>query len=146
MNGIDFAEIVEYIKLCPWQDDTPIESVIFQAKKAFEEMVEGKTKSKKIYRVCGQTGSGKTTQTCFAINKLLEIKNLNTIYLGVGVCAKYHPDYENIKTKHLGELREITNSFALKCMTYLLKLLIENGYMIVLDLVMLDPIYEEYVL
>ena len=62
MNGIDFAEIVEYIKLCPWQDDTSIESVIFQAKKAFEEMVEGKTKSKKTYRVCGQTGSGKSTQ------------------------------------------------------------------------------------
>ena len=55
--------------------------------------------------------------------------NLNPVILGVRCCSTYHPDYNKLLAIHgQNSIREITNGFALKCMTYLLKLLMENGY------------------
>ena len=142
-----FNKFIEYVKTTCWFDDTETSIVISQAEKVFNVMIENKTRSKILYRLCGQTGSGKTTQLLSAVEHVTLDLNLNPVVLGVRSCAEYHPKYEEFKKNFpAGELREKTNGFALKCMGYVLKLLIENGYMILLDITLLDPIFEEYVL
>ena len=142
-----FNKIIEYVKSTCWTDDTDISIVIEKAHEIFNTLIAGKTKKKILYRLCGQTGSGKTTQLLEAVNKVVETQQLNPVVLGVRSCAEAHPNYEYFKTNFpQGELREKTNGFALKCMTYVLKLLIENGYMILLDITLLDPVFENFVL
>ena len=128
MKEIDFLDIVKYVcNDTPWKDDTDIEVIINQANLVFNDITINKTKEKKLYRLCGQTGSGKTTQLLYAMEGYTKSLNLNPVVLGVRCCATYHPNYNNLLELHgQNNIREITNGFALKCMTYLLKLLIEN--------------------
>lgn len=145
----DFKKVIEYVKTSCWLDDTDTEVVVAQAKQAFEDLTNGKNKTqkKKLYRLCGQTGSGKTTQLLASVERFIAEQDLNPVVLGVRSCAEYHPKYEEFKQNFpAGELREKTNGFALKCMSYVLKLLIENGYMILFDITLLDPVFEEFVL
>lgn len=143
----NYKKLIEYVNTTTWTDNTNIDVIISQAEKVFEDLTENKTKIKKLYRLCGQTGSGKTTQLLASVEKFIGFQNLNPMVLGVRTCAEYHPDYEYFKQNFpAGELREKTNGFALKCMSYVLKLLIENGYMILLDITLLDPIFEKFVL
>ena len=142
-----FNQVIEYVKTTCWLDDTETSIVIKQAHKVFNEISPGKTKAKTLYRLCGQTGSGKTSQLLSTFEKIFEEKNINPVIIGVRTCAEAHPKYEEFKEKFpTGELREKTNGFALKCMSYVLKLLIENGFMVILDMTLLDPVYEEFVL
>lgn len=146
-EDLKYKKVIDYIKTSPWPDDTDTNTIIKQAHKVYEDITKNKTKGKKLYRLCGQTGAGKTTQLLGAFEKYIEHENIDPLIVGVRTCSEYHPNYEEIiKSYDKGQIREITNGFALKCMTYLLKLLIENEYMIVLDLTLLDPIYEEYIL
>ena len=143
----NFDKIIDYVKSSCWNDDTSTDIVIQKAKEVFDNITVGKTKQKFLYRLCGQTGSGKTTQLLGAVEKVVNTKSLDPVVLGVRSCAEVHPKYEYFKNNFPhGELREKTNGFALKCMSYVLKLLIENGYMIILDITLLDPIFEEFVL
>ena len=143
---INFENVVEYVKSSCWADDTDTSVVISQAHKVYEKMIINKTKRNCLYRICGQSGSGKTTQLLASIEKLTTEKE-NPVIIGVRSCADAHPKYEFFKENFpTGELREKTNGFALKCMAYVLKLLIENGYFILLDITLLDPIFEEFVL
>ena len=143
----NYKKVIEYVKTTCWDDDTDIDIIIKQAHKVFNNIIENKTKLKVLYRLCGQTGSGKTTQLLTAVQKNIDDLKLNPVVLGVRSCAEAHPKYEEFKNYFpSGELREKTNGFALKCMTYVLKLLIENGYMILLDITLLDPVFEEFVL
>jgi len=143
----NFKNIINYVKQTCWIDDTDEAIIISQAQKVFEELIPGKTKSKLLYRICGQSGSGKTTQLLASLEKITFEEKLNPVVLGVRSCAKAHPLYNKFQENFpAGELREKTNGFALKCMSYVLKLLIENGYMILLDITLLDPIFEEFVL
>ena len=142
-----FEKLVNYVKSTCWLDDTDTDIVILKAKEVFEKMSKNKTKAKILYRLCGQTGSGKTTQLLSSVEKAVYEQELNPVILGVRSCAEAHPKYEEFKRDFpAGELREKTNGFALKCMSYVLKLLIENGYMILLDITLLDPVFEEFVL
>ena len=142
-----FEKLVDYVKTTCWQDDTDTNTIITQAKKIYEQIIAHKTRKKVLYRLCGQTGSGKTTQLLACVEKVINEQQLNPVILGVRSCAEAHPQYEYFKENFpSGELREKTNGFALKCMSYVLKLLIENGYMVLLDITLLDPIFEEYVL
>ena len=143
----NFNQVIEYVKNSCWIDDTDTNVVIQTAHKVFEEIIVGKTKGKTLFRLCGQTGSGKTSQLLSTFEKIFEEKNTNPVIIGVRTCAEAHPKYEEFKaTFPAGELREKTNGFALKCMSYVLKLLIENGFMVILDMTLLDPIYEEFVI
>ena len=143
----NYKKLVEYVKTTTWTDNTAIDVIVSQAKKVYQDLIIGKTKKKMLYRLCGQTGSGKTTQLLASVENFIESQNLNPVILGVRTCAEYHPDYELFKQNFpAGELREKTNGFALKCMSYVLKLLIENGYMILFDITLLDPTFEEFVL
>lgn len=142
-----FLKFIEYANSTTWKDNTDPDVIIEQAKKVFNDMTQGKTQKKILYRLCGQTGSGKTTQLLTSVERITQEQNLNPVVLGVRSCAEYHPDYEFFKQNFpAGELREKTNGFALKCMGYVFKLLVENGYMILFDITLLDPIFEEYVL
>lgn len=142
-----FINIINYVKTTCWIDNTDIDVIISQAKKVFNDITKEKTKIKKIYRLCGQTGSGKTTQLLSSVEKFINEQELNPVIIGVRSCAEYHPKYDELKqTVPVGELREKTNGFALKCMSYVFKLLIENGYMVLLDITLLDPIFEQYIL
>lgn len=142
-----FNQVIEYVKRTCWQDDTETSVVIEQAHKVFNEISSGKTKANILYRICGQTGSGKTSQLLSNFERINIEKNINPVILGVRTCAEYHPKYEYFKANFpSGELREKTNGFALKCMSYVLKLLVENGFMVILDMTLLDPAYEEFVL
>lgn len=142
-----FLKFIEYANSTSWKDNTDPSVIIEQAKKVFNDITEGKTQMKKLYRLCGQTGSGKTTQLLTSVEKITGEQNLSPVVLGVRSCAEYHPDYESFKQNFpAGELREKTNGFALKCMGYVFKLLIENGYMVLLDITLLDPVFEGYVL
>ena len=143
----NYNKLIEYVKTTSWTDDTETDVIISQAKKVFNDLTKDKTKKKMLYRLCGQTGSGKTTQLLASVESFIDSQNLNPVILGVRSCAEYHPKYEYFKQNFpAGELREKTNGFALKCMSYVLKLLIENGYMILLDITLLDPTFEEFVL
>lgn len=143
----NFEKIIEYVKDTCWFDDTETDVIIHKAHDVFNSLISGKTKKKFLYRLCGQTGSGKTTQLLDAVQKVINDDKLNPVVLGVRTCAEAHPKYEYFKANFpAGELREKTNGFALKCMSYVLKLLIENGYMVLLDITLLDPVFEEFVL
>jgi hypothetical protein len=142
-----YNKLIDYVKTTCWIDDTDTDVIIKQAHKVYNEMIKDKTKEKILYRLCGQTGSGKTTQLLASVEKVISEAGFNPVILGVRSCAEAHPKYEEFKNNFpVGELREKTNGFALKCMSYVLKLLIENGYMILLDITLLDPIFEEFVL
>ena len=142
-----YNKLIDYVKTTCWFDDTDTSVIIEQAHKVFNEMIKDKTKLKVLYRLCGQTGSGKTTQLLASVEKVIDETGLKPVVLGVRSCAEAHPKYEEFKKNFpAGELREKTNGFALKCMSYVLKLLIENGYMILFDITLLDPVFEEYVL
>ena len=142
----NYNKLIEYVNTTSWTDNTETSVIILQAKKVFNDLTKDKTKKKMLYRLCGQTGSGKTTQLLASVEKFINLQNLNPVILGVRSCAEYHPDYEQFKQNiPAGELREKTNGFALKCMSYVLKLLIENGYMILLDITLLDPAFEEFI-
>lgn len=143
----NFQKILNYVRNTCWFDDTDDAVVVSQAEKVFKNISVGKTKKRFLYRLCGQTGSGKTTQLLGAVEQIITEENLNPVVIGVRSCAEAHPKYEYFKSNFpAGELREKTNGFALKCMSYVLKLLIENGYMVLLDITLLDPTFEEFVL
>ena len=142
-----FLKFIDYANTTSWKDDTDPSIIIAQAEKVFNDMSKGKTQKKMLYRLCGQTGSGKTTQLLTSVEQFIAEQDLNPVVLGVRSCAEYHPDYEYFKQNFpAGELREKTNGFALKCLGYVFKLFVENGFMILLDITLLDPIFEEYVL
>lgn len=143
----EYLKIIGYVNNSPWVDNTDVNDIINAAHKVFNEISYNKTQKRELYRLCGQTGSGKTTQLLFAVENYMKYLNLDPVVLGVRSCYKYHPRYSELLKEH-GEdnIREATNGFSLKCMSYVLKLLIENGYLILLDITLLDPIYEEYVL
>lgn len=148
MNELEFKTIIDYVcNKTPWKDNTNEDVIITKAKQAFDDMKKDYTKEKKLYRICGQTGSGKTSQMLYALEYYTSQVNKKPVILGVRNCASYHPNYNELLSKYgSSNIREKTNGFALKCMTYLLKLLIEEGYLILLDITLLDPIYEKYIL
>lgn len=143
----EFLKICEYAKTTPWIDDTDPEIIWKQAEIAAEELSRGKNKNKKLVRICGQTGSGKTTQVLWAVQEYNKINQLNPLVIGVRDFASFHPKYDEfLKEFGKGEIREKTNGFALKCLTATLSILLKQGVDVLLDMTLLDPVYEEYVL
>lgn len=139
--------MLKYVEKSIWKDNTKNE-VVFQAAQNFvKSLPNNLTKKRVLHRVTGQSGSGKTTQVIRSLAVVFKSKNINPCYLAVRDFACYHPDYQNIK-KQFGakHIREKTNGFALKCLAYALKLLMEKGYFIVLEITLLKKVFEKYVL
>lgn len=144
----NILEMFEYVDTkTPWIDNSLPETIEKQASLACKKLCEGKDKNHKLTRICGQTGSGKTTQLLWAVEQKNKELSLNPITLGIRCFAKFHPKYgELLKEFGANEIREKTNGFALKCMIVALKILLDDGYDILLDLTLLDPAFEKYVL
>lgn len=130
-----------------WKDEISDETVYKQAQIAVNNILQSKyTKCKKFYRIAGQSGSGKTTQLLPVILRLEKEKGNNPIIIAVRNFAKYHPNYDEIITKfEAGEMRERTNSFALKCLCTVFAELARRGYLIILDLTILTPKFEQFI-
>lgn len=142
-----FLKICEYVKFTPWKDDTEPEIIWEQARIAANKLSYGKDKNRKLTRICGQTGSGKTTQVLWAVQEYNNVKKLNPIVIGVRNFAEFHPKYNEFLSQFgKGEIREKTNGFALKCLAASLVILTKQGFDILLDMTLLDPIFEEFVL
>lgn len=143
----EYLKIIDYVNHSPWKDDSDIKTIIDSAKKVYKDITFNKSRGKLLYRLCGQTGSGKTSQLLAAFEEYMKQKEIDPIVLGVRTCYKYHPQYEELlRIYGKNNIREATNGFALKCMSYVLKLLIENNFIILLDITLLSPEYEKYVL
>lgn len=99
-----------------------------------------------VHRVCGQSGSGKTTQLCSALLETYNNSEIKPIVIAVRSFAKLHPNYD-VLLSEFGEnlIREKTNVFALKCLFATIKLLAEKGAFFILDLTILDPIFEQFI-
>ncbi|MBQ7307071.1 MAG: zeta toxin family protein [Clostridia bacterium] len=140
----------EFLNYCDgtiWKDNVSNEILEELSQKAFLDMKEGKTKSKKLFRICGQSGSGKTTQILYAVNEVLNDTNIKPVVIAVRNFATYHPDYQNLINKYgKGEIREKTNGFALKLLCLTLCKFVENGYFIVMDITLLSKEFEKIVL
>jgi len=131
-----------------WADDTNASVIIEKAKIVVADILKNQySKQNKIYRLAGQSGSGKSTQLMPAVLEILEQQNKNPIIIGVRTFSTYHPNYEQIvKAYPKGEIRERTNGFALKCLCATFSILIGMGYLIVLDLTIMDKWFEEFIL
>lgn len=114
----------------------------------FNKLIKCKHKSNNPYAIKfgGQCGSGKTTQLLPSIaNALTKYDNDNYIHLAVRLFAKYHPNYEQLlKTYGQGLIREKTNAIALSYMFVIMERLIKNGYNVLCEVSLLDPVFEEY--
>ena len=65
-------QFLDYCDNTIWKDDINREILENLSQKAFNDMKQNKTKSKKLYRIAGQSGSGKTTQVLYAVNEVLK--------------------------------------------------------------------------
>ena len=156
----ELQQVFEYIeRTSPWTDDTKHEIVLQQANIAISDMLSspdlceghaGKgfdyiTHARELYRLAGQSGSGKTTQLLPAILRYEKMRGRKPITIAVRNFPKYHPEFEQI-TKELSssQVRERTNGFSLKCVCVALKLMLESGYLVILDVTVLDPVFEEF--
>ena len=138
--------VFDYVRGTVWADDTPDEVVVHSAQKAFKKLTTGEySKVKSLYRLAGQSGSGKTTQLLPAILEVERKKGNKPIVLGVRSFVEYYPKYkELLQTVGRADIRERTNGFALKCLAATLKLLIEGGYLIILDMTLLGVEFERF--
>lgn len=137
--------VFKYIKDTPWRDNIPDETVLEKAREAFREMTSEAdyTKQRICYRLAGQSGTGKTTQLLPTVLESEKRRGNKPVVVAVRKFAKYHPNSEQLAGDK--DFREKTNGFALKCLAATLKLLIENGYMILFDMTILHPDFEAFV-
>ena len=132
-----------------WPDDTSPDAIISQAKQAVANIIatENYTKLKKLYRLAGQSGSGKSTQLLPTVLNYEESRGNTPITIAVRTFAKYHPRYDDLaKTIPAGAIREATNGFGLKCLCAAYAMLLEMGYLTIVDLTIMEPCFEEFML
>ena len=144
----EIKAVFDYVtRVSPWPDNTPDQVVWECAERAAKDLLDAEhTKLKQVFRLSGQSGCGKTTQLLPSILMYQEQQGNKPIVIAVRTFPKYHPSYEEILcTAPAGELRERTNGFALKCLAACLNIVFRAGALVILDLTILDPIFEEFI-
>lgn len=112
-------------------------------KKTLKDLTKKATKGKQFFRLAGQSGTGKTTQLLPAIEAHFTNQQKHPILLAARILASYHPHAAAIKATYGPEnFRQKTDAFTTILMFLTLKTLIQQGYDIILDLTLLDPIIE----
>lgn len=140
-------EIFAYVKNTSWADDTDNNAIVKIAEKYCSNISNDFTKRKVIHRICGQSGSGKTTQLCATLLSVYEDQGEKPFVLAVRNFACLHPKYQQFLEKYGKNLiREKTNGFALKCLCVVLSMLLEKQILIILDMTILDPKFEQSIL
>ena len=124
-----------------WQVDLAEYPAILQ--KVLTDLTAGKTKKHHLVRIAGLSGSGKTTQLLPATEEMMARKNLKPVLIAARVFAVYHPHYQEIR-EFYGEakVREMTDEFATVMMFLVLDAVTREGYDIILDVTLLDPMIE----
>ncbi|MCL2846631.1 MAG: zeta toxin family protein [Firmicutes bacterium] len=144
----ELKKVFDYVGKSPWPDNVPDDVVFECGKRAAADMMQSGDyySDKLIYRLAGQSGSGKTTQLLPTIMKFEQLRARNPITIAVRNFPIYHPDYDKIVAQFpAGEVREKTNGFALKCLAVAVREILSRGLLTVLDVTILDPIFEEFI-
>ncbi|MCL2174000.1 zeta toxin family protein [Candidatus Saccharibacteria bacterium] len=111
--------------------------------KVMNEWTTGKSKGKRFYRIAGQSGSGKTTQLLPMVEKWFELNNATPVLVAARKFPEYHPYIREITEEYGAEnVRQMTDEVSTIMMFLTLQELIKNGYDIILDVTLLDPLVE----
>lgn len=103
----------------------------------------GTTQQRNLIRIAGLSGSGKTSQILPAVEKYCEKKSLAPILIAARRFVDYHPYQKEIRDYYGEEnLRAKTDEFSTIMMFLALDTLTKQGYDIILDVTLLDPIVE----
>lgn len=111
--------------------------------KILKDFTKNATKNHQFFRIAGQSGSGKTTQLLPAVEAYFKSRSQQPILIAARLFVPYHPFADQIKTAYGAEnLRTKTNEVSTILMFLTLKSLIKDGYDIILDVTLLDPLVE----
>lgn len=143
----DFFKVLKYIDASIWKDETPLDVVQKVATNYVESLPKISKQEKVLHRICGQSGSGKTTQVLQSLNNALNENQQKFYHLAVRNFSSFHPKYEDLLKQHgKKHIREKTNGFALKCLVFALKILLNRGAPVVLEITLLEKIFEKLIL
>ena len=142
----EIEQLFRHFNGLTWKNDIPVWQTFEIAKQEFEKLEKECTYSRKFYRLVGQSGSGKTTQLLPATTKLVESIDERPIHFCVRRFSTLHPQYAKLANQCGSEIRERTNGFALQCLLVCLKMAIEGGCDIILEMTFLTREFEEYLL
>ena len=111
--------------------------------KILEDFTRGKTRGRSLFRICGQSGSGKTSQLLPAVEAWFGEKGAEPVLVAARLFVPYHPYAKEIECEYGREnLRRMTDEVSTILMFLTLKSLIKQGYDIILDVTLLDPLVE----
>lgn len=111
--------------------------------KILKDFTSNATKSHQFFRIAGQSGSGKTSQLLPAVEAFFRSRNEQPVLVAARLLAPYHPFAAEIEAAYGTEnFRKKTDEVSTILMFLTLKSLIAEGYDIILDVTLLDPIVE----
>jgi len=116
-------------------------------RRALVDWTKGATRKKKFFRIAGQSGSGKSTQLLPAVEVWFAERGLRPVLVAARRFVKYHPFAKEIEKEYgVGRLREMTDEVSTIMMFLVLRELIGRGYDVILDVTLLDPMVEEFLM
>ena len=120
-------------------DKVPLDAIVAHWKENLNPTV-----SPFLIRISGQSGSGKSSQLAPAIEKIL--KGIPYAKINVGAFAQFHPRFSEWQKNSPDKMRENTNGFALRALVLFYKHCILNKTNIVLDMTLLEPEIDLYLM
>ena len=111
------------------------------------EWTEGASRGGKFFRIAGQSGSGKSTQLLPAVEVWFAGLGLQPVLVAARRFVEYHPFAAEIEREYgAGRLREMTDEVSTILMFLVLGELIALGVDIILDVTLLDPLVEGFLM
>ena len=116
------------------------------AARAAADLSRGATRGRRLLRLCGQSGSGKSSQLVPMAAEYSRLAGRAPVHIAVGHFVKYFPNFTGLAEADPAGLREKTNCFALCLMMPAILRLCADGFDIILELAMLEPLFENLIL
>jgi len=114
-------------------------------KKVVRDWTVGATRKRKFFRIAGQSGSGKTTQLLPAVEVWFAEQECRPVLVAARRFVEYHPFAREIEAEYGKEnIREKTNEVSTILMFLTISELIREGYDMILDVTLLDPLVESF--
>jgi hypothetical protein len=141
------AQVIEYIRKYWGAEHLPLEwrEIDYKAvlKRVVADFTEGASTGRRFVRIAGQSGSGKTSQILPAVEEYFKLREASPVLVAARRFVPYHPFYKEILAEYGEEnIRENTNDFSVILMFLTLRELISRGYDLILDVTLLDPMFE----
>lgn len=144
--NMKLSAVFDYINTTTWIDDTSNDVIERIAKQFCDSLPPTFTSKKIIHRIGGQSGSGKTTQVSRAILNTCLTHNEQPLVIAVRTFSTLHPKYNELLSQFGQQLiREKTNGFALKCLCCAVKLAVQRGFLLILEVTLLHPVFEQFI-